>query len=155
MSEQTEYLYYRDLFHIFKAYTTPKLIRVLDAQKIKYFTDANGKPFTTRIAIEGALQDPAASASSEQRIDRFGWIGQSLVGLASWYLSARLVPPVMSQFSLLGCDQPAQRVGEYPPQTTGFYLKLFSYSQSSYPCMYVSDEKRLDLFLEQSSQPCL
>ena len=55
MSEQPEYLYYRDLFNIFKAYTTPKLMRVLDAQGIKYFTDAKGKPFTTRSAIEGAL----------------------------------------------------------------------------------------------------
>ena len=55
MSEQPEYLYYRDLFNIFKAYTTPKLMRVLDAQGIKYFTDAKGKPFTTRSAIKGAL----------------------------------------------------------------------------------------------------
>lgn len=57
MTEQTEYLYYRDLFHIFKAYTSPKLVKVLDAQGIKYFTDANGKPFTTRAAIEGALTE--------------------------------------------------------------------------------------------------
>lgn len=55
MSQQPEYLYYRELFSIFKAYTTPKLMRVLDSQGIKYFTDARGKPFTTRSAIEGAL----------------------------------------------------------------------------------------------------
>lgn len=62
MTEQVEYLYYRDLFNIFKAYTTPKLIRVLEAQGIKYFTDAKGKPFTTRSAIEGHLgQAPTAS----------------------------------------------------------------------------------------------
>jgi len=30
---------------------------VLEAQGIKYFTDANGKPFTTRAAIEGALTE--------------------------------------------------------------------------------------------------
>ena len=65
MSEQTEYLYYRDLFHIFKAYTKPKLVKVLDAQGIKYYLDAKGKPFTTRSAIEDALQDPTASAPSE------------------------------------------------------------------------------------------
>lgn len=75
MSEQPEYLYYRDLFNIFKAYTTPKLMRVLDAQGIKYFTDAKGKPFTTRSAIEGALgseniepprkhQEPVVTATS-------------------------------------------------------------------------------------------
>ena len=40
-----------------KAYTSPKLIRVLESQGIKYFTDANGKPFTTRAAIEGALTE--------------------------------------------------------------------------------------------------
>lgn len=57
MTDTTEYLYYRDLFHIFKAYTSPKLVKVLDAQGIKYFTDANGKPFTTRAAIEGALSE--------------------------------------------------------------------------------------------------
>jgi hypothetical protein len=55
MSDQIEYLYYRDLFNIFKAYTTPKLMRVLDAQGIKYFVDAKGKPFTTRAAIEESL----------------------------------------------------------------------------------------------------
>ncbi len=65
MSDQTEYLYYRDLFHIFKAYTKPKLVKVLDAQGIKYHLDAKGKPFTTRAAIEGALKDPVASVPSE------------------------------------------------------------------------------------------
>ena len=54
-----QYLYYRDLFSIFKAYTTPKLIKVLDQQNIKYFIDAKGKPFTTRSAIEGALSSHA------------------------------------------------------------------------------------------------
>ena len=65
MSEQPEYLYYRDLFNIFKAYTTPKLMRVLDAQGIKYFTDAKGKPFTTRSAIEGALGSENIEAPRE------------------------------------------------------------------------------------------
>lgn len=50
-----EYVYYRELFEIFKAYTTPKLIRVLESQGIEYLTDAKGKPFTTRSAIDGAL----------------------------------------------------------------------------------------------------
>lgn len=64
MNEQPEYLYYRELFNIFKAYTTPKLMRVLDAQGIKYFTDAKGKPFTTRSAIEGALGSEGIAPSS-------------------------------------------------------------------------------------------
>jgi len=67
MSEQPEYLYYRDLFQIFKAYTTPKLMRVLDEQGIKYFTDAKGKPFTTRSAIEGALGSESAAPPSAHR----------------------------------------------------------------------------------------
>ena len=60
MNDQVEYLYYRQLFDIFKAYTTPKLTKVLDAQGIKYMLDAKGKPFTTRSAIDGALgtEDP-------------------------------------------------------------------------------------------------
>tara|TARA_R100001463_G_C3516922_1_gene220473 strand:- start:1047 stop:1289 length:243 start_codon:yes stop_codon:yes gene_type:complete len=62
MSQQPEYLYYRELFSIFKAYTTPKLMRVLDSQGIKYFTDAKGKPFTTRSAIEGALGSEGINA---------------------------------------------------------------------------------------------
>jgi hypothetical protein len=66
MNQDQQYLYYRDLFNIFKAYTTPKLIKVLDAQGIKYFVDAKGKPFTTKSAIEGALpQDRAASGGSQ------------------------------------------------------------------------------------------
>jgi hypothetical protein len=50
-------------------------MKVLDSQGIKYFTDAKGKPFTTRVAIEGALgsenivpstvsESPAESATS-------------------------------------------------------------------------------------------
>lgn len=66
MQQDQQYIYYRDLFNIFKAYTTPKLVKVLDAQGIKYFTDAKGKPFTTKSAIEGALDlDLAASDRSE------------------------------------------------------------------------------------------
>ena len=56
MTDQTEYLYYRDLFNIFKVGQVPKLIRILDDQGINYFKDAEGKPFTTRAAIDGALQ---------------------------------------------------------------------------------------------------
>jgi hypothetical protein len=56
MTEQTEYLYYRDLFDIFKVYQVPKLIRILDEQGINYFKDASEKPFTTRAAIDGALE---------------------------------------------------------------------------------------------------
>jgi hypothetical protein len=64
MSEQAEYLYYRQLFDIFKAYTTPKLTRVLDAQGIKYMMDAKGKPFTTRSAIDAALGTEDAAPST-------------------------------------------------------------------------------------------
>lgn len=68
MSKQPDYIYYRDLFTIFRAYTTPKLIRVLESQGIKYFTDAKGKPFTTRSAIEGALgtEDIAPSPAAAE-----------------------------------------------------------------------------------------
>ena len=59
MTEQTEYLYYRDLFNIFKVGQVPKLIRILDEQGINYFKSAEGKPFTTRAAINGALEKSA------------------------------------------------------------------------------------------------
>jgi len=59
MTEQTEFLYYRDLFDIFKVYQVPKLIRILDDQGINYFKSADGKPFTTRAAINGALEKSA------------------------------------------------------------------------------------------------
>ena len=59
MSEQTEFLYYRDLFDIFKVYQVPKLLRILDEQGINYFKSADGKPFTTRAAINGALEKSA------------------------------------------------------------------------------------------------
>ena len=59
MTEQTEFLYYRDLFDIFKVYQVPKLIRILDEQGINYFKSADGKPFTTRAAINGALEKSA------------------------------------------------------------------------------------------------
>ena len=56
----TEYVYYRELFEIFKAYTTPKLIKVLESQGIDYLIDAKGKPFTTRSAIELAIGTASA-----------------------------------------------------------------------------------------------
>ena len=56
---QTEFLYYRDLFDIFKVYQVPKLIRILDDQGINYFKSADGKPFTTRAAINGGLEKSA------------------------------------------------------------------------------------------------
>ena len=56
MTEQTEFLYYRDLFDIFKVYQVPKLLRILDEQGINYFKSADGKPFTTRAAINGVLE---------------------------------------------------------------------------------------------------
>ena len=59
MTEQTEFLYYRDLFDIFKVYQVPKLLRILDEQGIIYFKWADGKPFTTRAAINGALEKSA------------------------------------------------------------------------------------------------
>ncbi|BCV04460.1 MAG: hypothetical protein CM15mV86_490 [uncultured marine virus] len=59
MTEQTEFLYYRDLFDIFKVYQVPKLLRILDEQGINYFKSADGKPFTTRAAINGALEKSA------------------------------------------------------------------------------------------------
>ena len=59
MTEQTEFLYYRDLFDIFKVYQVPKLLRILDEQGINYFKDSDGKPFTTRGAIDGALEKSA------------------------------------------------------------------------------------------------
>jgi hypothetical protein len=60
MTDQTEYLYYRELFDIFRVYQVPKLIRILDEQGINYFKDANEKPFTTRAAIDGALEGQAS-----------------------------------------------------------------------------------------------
>ena len=59
MTEQTEFLYYRDLFDIFKVYQVPKLLRILDEQGINYFKSADGKPFSTRAAINGALEKSA------------------------------------------------------------------------------------------------
>ena len=59
MTEQTEFLYYRDLFDIFKVNQVPKLLRILDEQGINYFKSADGKPFTTRAAINGALEKSA------------------------------------------------------------------------------------------------
>ena len=58
-----DYLYYRDLFNIFKVYTTPKLKRVLDANGIPYRQDGKGKPFCSRAAIEGESTSDNVSAS--------------------------------------------------------------------------------------------
>ena len=50
-----EYIYYRELFDIFKAFTTPKLKRTLEDQGIRYMMDSKGKPFCLRSSINGHL----------------------------------------------------------------------------------------------------
>jgi len=50
-----EFLYYRELFNIFDAYTSPKLKRVMDSQNVSYILDSKGRPMTTRAAINKAL----------------------------------------------------------------------------------------------------
>lgn len=62
-----DYLYYRDLFNIFKVYTTPKLKRVLEANGIPYRQDGKGKPFCSRSAIEG--ESAADSVSAPEAVD--------------------------------------------------------------------------------------
>ena len=61
-----KFLYYRDLFNIFDAYTSPKLKRVMDSQNVAYILDSKGRPMTTRAAIDKAL-----GMSAEETPDEF------------------------------------------------------------------------------------
>jgi hypothetical protein len=61
-----KFLYYRDLFNIFDAYTSPKLKRVMDSQNVAYILDSKGRPMTTRAAIDKAL-----GMSTEETPDEF------------------------------------------------------------------------------------
>jgi len=54
MSNQ-DILYYRELFQIFDAYTSPKLMRVMDEQRVPYMKDSKGRPMTTKAVIEKAF----------------------------------------------------------------------------------------------------
>tara|TARA_Y100001951_G_C11262259_1_gene253267 strand:+ start:536 stop:781 length:246 start_codon:yes stop_codon:yes gene_type:complete len=65
-----DYLYYRDLFNIFKVYTTPKLKRVLEANGIPYRQDGKGKPFCSRSAIEGEATDNVSLPESMDNMDK-------------------------------------------------------------------------------------
>jgi len=47
-----KYVYWRELGDTFKAYTAPKLMRVLDANGIPYRKDAKGKPMVERVHID-------------------------------------------------------------------------------------------------------
>ena len=47
-----KYVYWRELGDMFKAYTAPKLMRVLDANGIPYRMDAKNKPMVERVHVD-------------------------------------------------------------------------------------------------------
>ena len=58
-----KYVYWRELGDMFKAYTAPKLMRVLDANGIPYRMDAKNKPMV-RFCRFTALPNPCGRTRS-------------------------------------------------------------------------------------------
>jgi hypothetical protein len=57
-----KYVYWRELGDMFKAYTAPKLCRVLDANGIPYRMDAKNKPMVERVLVDSTfVEQPPAS----------------------------------------------------------------------------------------------
>ena len=70
-----KYVYWRELGDMFKAYTAPKLMRVLDANGIPYRKDAKGKPMVERVHVDSTAADTTSAAEAmdnmETLIDEF------------------------------------------------------------------------------------
>ena len=60
-----KYVYWRELGDMFKAYTAPKLCRVLDANGIPYRMDAKNKPMVERVLVDSTYIDPTPAAEPE------------------------------------------------------------------------------------------
>ena len=63
-----KYVYWRELGDMFKAYTAPKLCRVLDANGIPYRMDAKNKPMVERVLVDSTYVDQTPAAESEAPI---------------------------------------------------------------------------------------
>lgn len=57
-----KYVYWRELGDMFKAYTAPKLCRVLDANGIPYRMDAKNKPMVERVLVDSTFTEAEAPA---------------------------------------------------------------------------------------------
>ena len=55
-----KYVYWRELGDMFKAYTAPKLCRVLDANGIPYRMDAKNKPMVERVHVDSTADTTSA-----------------------------------------------------------------------------------------------
>jgi len=63
-----KYVYWRELGDMFKAYTAPKLMRVLDANGIPYRKDAKGKPMVERVHVDSTA-DAGSAAEAMDNIE--------------------------------------------------------------------------------------
>ena len=64
-----KYVYWRELGDMFKAYTAPKLMRVLDANGIPYRKDAKGKPMVERVHIDSTAADTTSAVEAMENIE--------------------------------------------------------------------------------------
>ena len=64
-----KYVYWRELGDTFKAYTAPKLMRVLDANGIPYRKDAKGKPMVERVHIDSTAADTTSAVEAMENMD--------------------------------------------------------------------------------------
>tara|TARA_Y100000114_G_C11734698_1_gene315508 strand:- start:123 stop:380 length:258 start_codon:yes stop_codon:yes gene_type:complete len=64
-----KYVYWRELGDMFKAYTAPKLCRVLDANGIPYRMDAKNKPMVERVHVDSTADAGGETISAAQAMD--------------------------------------------------------------------------------------
>jgi hypothetical protein len=64
-----KYVYWRELGDMFKAYTAPKLMRVLDANGIPYRKDAKGKPMVERVHVDSTVAETISAAQAMDNIE--------------------------------------------------------------------------------------
>ena len=64
-----KYVYWRELGDMFKAYTAPKLMRVLDANGIPYRKDAKGKPMVERVHVDSTAADTTSAVEAMDNMD--------------------------------------------------------------------------------------
>ena len=64
-----KYVYWRELGDMFKAYTAPKLCRVLDANGIPYRMAAKNKPMVERVHIDSTAADTPSAVDAMENLE--------------------------------------------------------------------------------------
>ena len=64
-----KYIQWRELGAMFNAHQAPSIIRVLESNNIRYFTDSSGKPIVERSVLDKSYAETAEREAKRQAVE--------------------------------------------------------------------------------------